>query len=99
MKTYIYFIQAGYTGPIKIGYARNVEKRRDTMQTGNHMELKLLAKLGPYSDTQARHFERTLHKKFKRKHIRGEWFDKSINLQSVAELRVPDDPLPCEVMA
>ena len=39
----IFFIQAGHDGPIKIGKAVDPEKRLQTLQTGTHEMLRLLA--------------------------------------------------------
>jgi len=33
---YLYFIQAGENGPIKIGVTDNIEKRLVTLQTGKY---------------------------------------------------------------
>lgn len=41
----IYFIQAGDGGPIKIGYARNVERRFMALKTGTAKELAVLGVL------------------------------------------------------
>jgi hypothetical protein len=42
---YIYFIQAGMNGPIKIGFSDNVPNRLAALQTSNYEKLHLLASL------------------------------------------------------
>ena len=75
--TYVYFIQAGY-GSIKVGMAKNPEKRLANMQTSTSKTLRLLAKF-PMPDRQAaRNLEIDLHKAFAHEHIRGEWFNRRI---------------------
>ena len=68
----IYFIQAGSTGPIKIGYTENEEslkKRIEALRTSSPFSLKLIAtKGGNLSD------EKLLHEKFHMLHLAGEWF-------------------------
>lgn len=67
---YIYFITDGVY--VKIGVATNLDKRLKGLQTGNPRELKILYSFfteWPYV------VEAKLHKKYKHKHIRCEWFD------------------------
>ena len=71
---FVYLIQAGRKGPIKIGVARNVNARMCILQTGNHKELRLIVKLGPFTEYYAYKIEGLLHKKFSNRRIRGEWF-------------------------
>lgn len=85
---YVYFVRAGNTGPIKIGVAVNVDNRLKTLQTGNHLELRLVAKIKCRSKADAYSMERNLHKKFKGKHIRGEWFSSTIRLDQVNDFDV-----------
>jgi predicted GIY-YIG superfamily endonuclease len=55
--TYVYFIQKGY-GSVKIGVADNPEQRLRSLQTGNHGELHLIAKLPCSSRSAAFEMER-----------------------------------------
>ena len=89
---YIYFVQAGYIGPIKIGVAQDVDKRIKDLQVGNHMALLLIAKIGPFSETHAYCIEKNLHKKFRKHHVRGEWFSRNINLKDINELSINENP-------
>jgi hypothetical protein len=70
----IYFVQAGNSGPIKIGKIRYMDMahRLKSLQTGNHQKLhiRLLITDGSYKEVE-------LHQKFARFHIRGEWFEAS----------------------
>ena len=73
---YVYFIKEriGDLAPVKIGYAKNVQKRLDELQIGNSRSLEILAVIGPISHERARNIESKLHRKFKKHHVRGEWF-------------------------
>lgn len=66
---WVYFIQSGLDGPIKIGCARSVQARLKQLQIGNAEPLHLLAAIrGDAAD------ERQLHQRFGAHWIRGEWF-------------------------
>ena len=66
---YIYFIQSGEDGPIKVGFAKSVRPRLVTLQMGNPVKLRLLhQEMGSMAD-EARWHERLL-----RFRVRGEWF-------------------------
>ena len=83
---YVYFIRAGSNGPIKIGVAENVESRMETLQTGNHMELQIVAKIKCTGRKAAYRREATFHREFSYKRIRGEWFCGTIRLNQIAQL-------------
>lgn len=72
---FIYFIQAGANGAIKIGRTDDVYARLDTLQTANAEELRLLL----FIDGD-RALETTFHAHFVKDHIRGEWFRPSPEL-------------------
>jgi predicted GIY-YIG superfamily endonuclease len=80
---HVYIIRNGKKGGYKIGVARDVEKRRDSLQTGNPVELYIVAKFDFGSQAKAYQMESALHKMFKRHRIRGEWFDNRIRLARV----------------
>jgi len=70
MKTYIYFIQNGLEGDIKIGFSLNPNERIKSLQTGSPSTHRiLLVKEGTQKD------EEGLHKKFKKFRTKGEWFE------------------------
>ncbi len=64
---FVYFIQNG--NAVKIGVSHTPSKRMSDMSTHNHSSLKLL---GVVSGGLKR--ERSLHKRFAKHHIKGEWF-------------------------
>jgi hypothetical protein len=67
--TFVYFIQEGDEGPIKIGFSRNVQERIKALQTGHAQPLRLLhAMRGTLDD------EQRLHRRFARLRIQNEWF-------------------------
>ncbi len=72
--TYVYFISTKRKNVVKIGIANNPNKRLKTFQTANHEELIILRVIKVENRALAFKLETALHKKFKRYHIRGEWF-------------------------
>lgn len=68
-KGHIYFIRAGESGPIKIGFSTNPEQRLRTLQTAHTDKLTMLhCQIGTKAD------EARLHRKFRNIHVKGEWF-------------------------
>lgn len=74
---YVYFIQSG-CGAIKVGIAKNPDKRMANMQTGHNKLLRLIAKFPQPDRNSARLLERELHDLFSEYRIRGEWFNRRI---------------------
>ena len=72
---YVYFIQLGQSGPIKIGVANDVDSRLMTLQTANPSKLTAIAKIGCKSKTDAYMLEKDLHRKFSHLRQKGEWFN------------------------
>lgn len=66
---WLYFIQAADNGPIKIGFASSPETRRNDLQSGNHLLLRLLVAV-----PGGRRAEELAHAAFVASRIRGEWF-------------------------
>ncbi len=66
---FVYFIQAGDDGPIKIGTAVVPEERLRGLQTAHHEELRILAVVAGGPELEAE-----LHERFQHARIRGEWF-------------------------
>lgn len=68
--SFVYFIQQGRGGPIKIGVATDPRDRLASLQTATPFELRLLAAMpGSFPE------EKVLHARFHAHHIRGEWFN------------------------
>ena len=72
---FIYFIQEGRQGNIKIGISSNPERRLRGLQTGNPSDLNLL-----FHMPGDRFLEQCLHEKFRYHHISGEWFKPSADI-------------------
>lgn len=72
-RSYVYFIQEGKRGPIKIGLSSDPLNRLNTMQTGNATNMRLLLILNLHPD-KAINVESRFHKYFGVYRIRGEWF-------------------------
>lgn len=62
-------------GPVKIGIARDPEKRIASIQTGSPRPLKLLAVFDTPNREIARKFEAAFHRHQDEKRLAGEWFD------------------------
>ena len=71
LNEYVYLIHsnAGYT---KIGISMQPKQRKRSLQTGSAHDLKLLA---TRQSQKASELERSLHDKYEKYHVRGEWFD------------------------
>ncbi len=68
---FVYFIQQGSSGPIKIGFTRDdLYARVKRLQTGNPLPLKLLAII----DGACTKTEISLHSRFSSCRLNGEWF-------------------------
>ena len=72
--TYLYTIRDTNTWYLKIGISKDPEGRRTRLQCGNPNRIDLESIEGPFSLSAARFYEKALHKYFKRKHVRGEWY-------------------------
>lgn len=82
----IYFIQQGWDGPVKIGFAGSfaaAQARLQTFQTGHPSTLRLLNAI----DGDMAH-EAELHARFAEHRVRGEWF------RPAPEILALCDPLP-----
>ena len=74
---YIYFIQQGSDGPVKIGMASDVRKRLVALKHANPYKLHLLCSISTH-----RRMEQIIHRRFKNHRIRGEWFNPSPDIMS-----------------
>ena len=82
----IYFITQG-DEYVKIGYcSKNPTNRLSCLQVGNPAALELRAVMGGHLGTEA-----MLHERFKRYHIRGEWFRLSDEIRQYVQQLVLDD--------
>jgi hypothetical protein len=75
---YVYFVQMGDDGPIKIGFATDVQARITTLQTSSPHEL-VLRKVVPGTVAKEREF----HQRFAQTRLKGEWFKPSSALSEV----------------
>ena len=73
---FIYFIQNDDTKHIKIGSAGDVEKRRQSLQTGSSGHLTILSMIPEIEEGM----ESRLHAQFQRDRLQGEWFNPSTDL-------------------
>lgn len=68
-ESFVYFIQQGDDGPVKIGVAVDPESRRRILQVGNPAELHIR-----HTVPGSFHLEYELHGRFGEWRVRGEWF-------------------------
>ncbi|HEY9768560.1 MAG TPA: GIY-YIG nuclease family protein [Coleofasciculaceae cyanobacterium] len=71
---YVYFIHSEESNTIKIGRAKNVEKRLKSLQTANPYELKIIKMFKVKGGKAAQELEHDLHQKFDHLRLSGEWF-------------------------
>lgn len=75
----VYFVEMRVdgrgAGPIKIGIADDVAARLGTLQTASPYEVRLLLELGG-----GKRREEELHDRFRKDHLRGEWFRASAEI-------------------
>jgi len=90
--TYVYFITNQRETVVKIGIANNPLQRLKTFQTANHEELIILKTIKLKTRAEAFQLETALHRKFKKFHIRGEWFKLTGTVESFIENYNPDEP-------
>jgi len=68
-KCFVYFLQRGPGGPVKIGYSIALKKRIRALQTASAEKLELLCALEGDWATEA-----AFHLQFKGERLKGEWF-------------------------
>ena len=72
-KSYVYFITDGHY--VKIGVAKNPEKRVVELQVGNPNILTVLCKIPTKTEKEAYNLEKYLHLQYEAFQKNGEWFD------------------------
>lgn len=76
-KSYIYVI-GNDQSPYKIGFTKDIDKRLQTLQTGNHQKLFVHYK-EQINEEEIKFIEKQIHKELMRKKVSGEWFDVSLD--------------------
>ena len=66
----VYIIRQGDDGPVKIGWANDVEARRKQLQVSHHEPLRVIRTIEGNLAT-----ERWLHEQFAAQRLEGEWFE------------------------
>ncbi len=72
---HVYFMQGEHGGPVKIGFATDLDARLSQLQVGRPDRLRLLASIQAEART-----ERLLHTSFEADRLTGEWFTPSERL-------------------
>lgn len=94
MKGWVYFLQCGDTGPIKVGKSGDPIERANDLNVGSPVELVLLGAMR--SPAQERE-ERELHERLADFRVRREWFERDAVMAEMKRLRsriTPADQLP-----
>lgn len=71
---FVYVIQDGFDGHVKIGWATNPFDRIRQLQTGNSRALRLLYCEELTDKRAAARCEKSIHREFDGHRVRGEWF-------------------------
>ena len=89
---YLYILQSGEY--LKIGISKNHPRQRvKQLQTGSAQEIKLLKF---YRRMDYKQLEKYLHQKFRRRRIRGEWFN--VELETVTSIIEKDQTMFQRIM-
>jgi hypothetical protein len=75
LKAFVYAVQAGDSGPTKIGLTVNLSGRLSTLRTSCPYPLTLVYSVECGSLEEAEKIERHWHYYFGELHLRGEWFE------------------------
>jgi hypothetical protein len=79
-ETYVYAIQAGESGPVKIGIAKSPRERLSTLQTAHYEHLHGIAIWRGGRDQ-----EKLLHETFADSRLIGEWFNPTEELLALVD--------------
>lgn len=71
---YVYFILNRDSQAIKIGFAQDVHKRLETLQTSSPSRLELMGTIQAKSNQAAKTLEKRWHQEFASLRLQGEWF-------------------------
>lgn len=80
---FVYFLRAGLTSRIKIGFSRDVDRRHRDIDRSASAEIRVVRVIEGSRDT-----ERWLHERFAAQRIRGEWFSFCDEMLTI----MPPDP-------
>lgn len=84
---FVYFILNEDSNAIKIGRAKDVDKRLNALQTSSPSKLKLLKSVQIEGKQAANELEKSLHRKFSENRLVGEWFKaETILLEYISQL-------------
>ena len=69
---YLYCISDGLL--CKFGYSKDPSRRLRSLQTGSSSQLELVHSVLVEGDVCVKHLEKTLHREYAYRRVRGEWF-------------------------
>ena len=79
----IYFLQAGESGPVKIGMAGDIWKRVRALQLAHYEDLHIRGHIADWRWGNYAWAEQVLHARFVQHRIRGEWFSPAKEITSL----------------
>lgn len=82
---FVYFVLNTDSNAIKIGKAKDLDKRLKALQTISSTQLQLLRAIQVIGEKEARQLELSLHQKFVHLRLNGEWFKAERELFSYIE--------------
>lgn len=77
---FVYFILNEDSNAVKIGRAKDLEKRMKALQTSSPAKLKLIKSVQVKVGEEAQELEKSLHQRFSAIRLAGEWFKADANL-------------------
>lgn len=92
--SFVYFVQAGEAGPIKIGVTHDPASRLRTLQVGNHEPLRMIGLFFGTADA-----EEALRRRFEAHRVRGEWFSPDEEIVRAAAALTQDERLKVPVLS
>ena len=90
-KGYVYFVRAGYFGPVKIGFTINFKKRLPHLQTGCPEILRPMVVIKTNRKT-----EEAYHNMFRDDNIHGEWFHPTERILKEIDYHLKHEPYGCQ---
>lgn len=76
------------TGPVKIGYTTNIEKRLQAIQTGYPYKLEIIA-----SFRGGLREESIIHRRYSRSRLHGEWFERTQDIKEFIDLKLANSKI------
>lgn len=86
---FIYFVLNTHCSAVKIGRAKDVDKRLKSLQSASPVRLKVLKIIDTKAGKEAKNLEKSLHERFAHLRLTGEWFRYEDELLEYIKLEKP----------